>query len=95
MVLPAMTGFVQNLVSHMTRKALIPKVDRQPGQLSKFRCKTLNFLGLRAHFAGHMHRITHDNPDHPEFTGQPGKRSEILALVAPPLQRHHRLNGQP
>ena len=94
MILPLVAGMVKDLVSLVRSQPLVPQVDRQTGQLAKLCGKGLRFCSLRAHFTGEMHGVAYHDPHHPEAPAEPRQRTEILAPVVPPLQRHNRLRRQ-
>jgi hypothetical protein len=97
-ILAEVSSLVEDPVGFAGRQPFIPEVDRQSGQLAKFRSKRLIYQGLWARFAGQVHRIT----DHDAGNGKPPRQSRQRAQVvpgdaaagAPPLKRKHRLRRQ-
>ena len=94
-VLPFSARLVQNPVRLVAGQPLVPQVDRQPGQLSQFRCKCLCLYGLRAQFTGDVQWIANYDSNHSVPARQPSERAQIFSPAPSPLQSHHRLRCKP
>ena len=78
MLLAGMAGFIQNLVGIPRGQALVPQVDGEAGELAEFCGKCLGSSGLRAGFAGQVHRITHYDAGHGKPSSQPREGAEVV-----------------
>jgi hypothetical protein len=94
-LLAGAAGFIENLVGFAAGQALVPQVDGQASQLSQLSGKGLGFGGLGAQFAGQMHGIAHYDAGDLIAAGQAGEGTQIVALVAAPLEGEHRLSREP
>ena len=84
--LPSVAGLVENLVGLVASQALVPEMDRQPGQLAQLGGKGLNFRRLRADLTGEMHRIAHYDAGHAESPAEPRQGTQVLAPARTPLE---------
>jgi hypothetical protein len=94
MVLPFVTGLVEDLVRLAGRQSFVPEINRQPRQFAKGAGKHLCFLRSLAAFARKMQRIADHNPDYPEAPGEPRQGPHVLARISLPCECEHRLGGQ-
>jgi hypothetical protein len=85
MILPRMTRFVKQLVRFMGGQSLIPKVNRQPGQLAQLAGKGPHLCGLGSRLAAERQRISNYDPRNAKSPAEARNRPQILALVAAPL----------
>jgi hypothetical protein len=95
MVLSSVPGFIENLVRLPGRQPLVPKVDREPGQLPQCGRKRLRLFCLAARFPRQVHRIAHHDTHYPKPPRQPGQRPHVFPRTVFPLQRQHRLRRKP
>ena len=93
-LLASAAGFIEDLLRLVGRQALVPKMDGQAGQLAQLGGELLNLYSARADFSGEMNRVTHDDAGDDEAAGQSCDGTQVLAAVAPDLERHHRLCGE-
>jgi hypothetical protein len=97
-ILAGMAGFVQNLMGFARGQALIPKVNWQTCQLAKLCGKCLRSGGLRAHLAGKVDRVAHDDSCHAELSRQTRERADVAprdaAAASLSLECQHGLRRQ-
>ena len=61
MLLPLVSGFVENAVRLVRGEPLVPEVNRKPGQLAEFGCEVADFRGLRGFGAVEPNRVADDD----------------------------------
>lgn len=94
-LLPGMTGFVENLVRFAGRQALVPQVDGQSSQRTQFGRESLRLYGSRALLSRHVQRIAHHNGGHAEPSRKARQGAEVFTRVAPHLKSENRLRREP
>lgn len=86
-----MACFIKNLVSLLGGQALIPQVNGQAGKRTQLSGEGLCTVGLRALLTGEVQWVSDHDAGHGIAATKAGQRAEIVPLVAPPLERQHRL----
>jgi hypothetical protein len=77
-LLAGVARLIENLMGLAGGQALVPQVDGEAGELAEFCGKCLGSSGLRAGFAGQVHRITHYDAGHGKPSSQPREGAEVV-----------------
>ena len=98
MGLACMAGLVDDLVGFARGEALVPQVDGQAGESSKFGGEGLRLGGLWADIAGEVNGVANHDARDSKAAAEAGKRAEVVSgdagRWATPLQSQHRLSGK-